>query len=514
LPKVTNDDLDALLDILPPHIRKPLNQQKDVSDLLEVVLDLGRSSEARFLNREIILNPQEISQEDIDYVTSRISSFGGDNRAGIERTLHRISAIRNRKGNIVGLSCRVGRAVFDTIKIIENLIESGKSILLLGKPGIGKTTMLRDAARVLADDLKKRVVIVDTSNEIAGDGDIPHPAIGHARRMQVSTPTMQHAVMIEAVENHMPEVIIIDEIGTELEAQAARTIAERGVQLIGTAHGNTLENVMLNPTLSDLIGGIQAVTLGDEEAKRRRTQKTILERKSPPTFDIVVEIQDRYKVAVHPDTSQAVDAALRGHLSATEIRWLDENEEVRTRREEPVKKVKKVAEELPPPRNERAMPKLYPFGINRIRLEETASDMHLSLNLVDNLDGAELMVTSKSYYRRKPQKIRDAEAANLPIYVLRKHTPAQLRQMLTTINPTGISGRRSDRKDTLDAALKEAEEATDMIMENQHSVELSPQSAYIRRLQHLIAERNNLLSESSGLDPDRKVRIYRENYKT
>ncbi len=510
MPKVINDDLDALLDILPPHIRKPLNRQKDVGNLLEVVLDLGRPSEARFPDREIIITPDEINQEDIDYITSRVSSFGGDNRAGIERTLHRISAIRNRKGNIVGLSCRVGRAVFGTIKIIEDLIQSYKSILLLGKPGIGKTTMLRESARVLADDLKKRVVIVDTSNEIAGDGDIPHPAIGHARRMQVATPSMQHAVMIEAVENHMPEVIIIDEIGTELEAQAARTIAERGVQLIGTAHGNTLENVMLNPTLTDLVGGIQAVTLGDEEAKRRRTQKTILERKSPPTFDIVIEIKDRYMVAVHPDVSEAVDAALRGQLSTTEIRWLDEDGEVKAKREEPAKKIKRVAEELPPTSSERVIPRLYPFGINRMRLEQAAKDMHVDLSLVDSLNEADLMVTSKSYYRRKPQKIRDAEAACLPIYVLRKHTPIQLRQMLSTIHPTGISAISRSKKDTLDTALKEAEEAADRVLENQKSVELSPQSAYIRRLQHLIAERNNLLSKSNGKDPDRRVIIYRE----
>ncbi|MCK5434115.1 MAG: AAA family ATPase, partial [Dehalococcoidales bacterium] len=244
--KVTTDDLDALLGILPPHIRQPLCQQDDLSELLEVVLDLGRPPEARFPHREVILYPREVTGEDIDYVTARISDFGDDNRAGIERTLHRISAIRNRKGHTVGLTCRVGRAVFGTIKIILDLVQSGKSVLLLGRPGIGKTTMLREVARVLADDLKKRVIIVDTSNEIAGDGDIPHPAIGHARRMQVITPAMQHAVMIEAVENHMPEVIIIDEIGTELEAQAARTIAERGVQLVGTAHGNTLENLMMN----------------------------------------------------------------------------------------------------------------------------------------------------------------------------------------------------------------------------------------------------------------------------
>jgi len=510
LSKVTNDDLDALLDILPPHIRQPLCQQDDASELLEVVLDLGRPPEARFPHREVVLNPQEVSQEDIDYVTSRISSFGDDNRAGIERTLHRISAIRNRKGRTVGLTCRVGRAIFGTIKIIEDLIQSGKSVLLLGRPGIGKTTMLREVARVLADDLKKRVVIVDTSNEIAGDGDIPHPAIGHARRMQVTTPTMQHAVMIEAVENHMPEVIIIDEIGTELEAQAARTIAERGVQLVGTAHGNTLENLMLNPTLSDLIGGIQAVTLGDEEAKRRGTQKTILERRSPPTFHIVVEIQDRDRVAVHPDVGVAVDTTLRGQLSVTETRWLDETGEVRVKREEPIKAAKRTAKDKPMVK-ERAMPKLYPFGINRGRLEQVAKDMHLALDIVNNLSEADLLVTSKSYYRRRPQKIRDAEAANLPVYVLRKHTPVQLRQMLATIHPTGVTYTSTSKPDALSLALREAEEAADKVRESQEAVELSPQSAYIRRLQHLIAERNDLSSQSTGKEPNRRVRIYKED---
>ena len=205
-----------------------------------------------------MLLEREITEADIAHVVDHIGTFGDDNRAGIERTLHRISAIRNRTGKIVGLTCRIGRAVYGTIEIIDDFVESGRSILIMGRPGIGKTTMLREAARVLADDLGKRVVVVDTSNEIAGDGDIPHPAIGKARRMQVRTPSLQHEVMIEAVENHMPQVIVIDEIGTELEAQAARTIAERGVQLIGTAHGNNLDNLMLNPTLSDLIGGIQS----------------------------------------------------------------------------------------------------------------------------------------------------------------------------------------------------------------------------------------------------------------
>jgi len=505
LQKVITDDLDALLDILPPHIRQPLCQRSDNSELLEVVLDLGRPSEARFPQREVVLSPQEASEQDIDYVVSRIGSFGDDNRAGIERTLHRISAIRNREGQIVGLTCRVGRAVFGTIKIIEDLVQSGKSILLLGRPGVGKTTMLREVARVLADDFNKRVIIVDTSNEIAGDGDIPHPAIGHARRMQVTTPTKQHAVMIEAVENHMPEVIVIDEMGTELEAQAARTIAERGVQLIGTAHGNTLENLIMNPTLSDLIGGIQSVTLGDEEAKRRGTQKSILERRAPPTFDIVVEIQEWDKVAIQPDVSQAVDATLRGQPIATETRWLDETGEVRVEKTEPVITTKKTARRKPLVKGSK-IPKLYLFGVNRGRLEQIAGERQLTPDIVNNLNDANLFVTSKSYYRRRPQKIRDAEAANLPIYVLRSNTPHQIRQLLGELYPTEIV----DKTSPLKLALSEAEEAVTRVKNGQGAVELSPQSAYIRRLQHLIAQRSDLASHSSGRDPNRRVRIFKE----
>lgn len=498
--KEITDDLDALLEILPPHIRQPLCKQKDLHDLIEVVLDLGRVPEARFPQREVTLSAKEVDEAVIDYVVSRIGSFGDDNRAGIERTLHRISAIRNRKGRIVGLTCRVGRAVFGTIKIIDDLVQSGRSVMLLGRPGVGKTTMLREVARVLADDLNKRVIIVDTSNEIAGDGDIPHPAIGHARRMQVTTPTLQHAVMIEAVENHMPEVIIIDEIGTELESRAARTIAERGVQLVGTAHGNTLENVMMNPTLADLVGGIQSVTLGDEEARRRRTQKSVLERMSPPTFDIVVEIQDRDRVAIHPDVSEAVDAILRGQLADTEVRWRDEKGEVRVEKPAPV--VKKARDVQPVGTNQH---RLFLFGVNRARLEQSAREMNLSLNIVDNLKEADLFVTSKNYYRRKLQKVRDAEAANLPIYVLKSNTPSQIRQLLHNVYP--VLG--ADKTDSFKTALDEAEVAVEQVRGGQESVELSPQSAYIRRLQHLIAERNALASQSTGKDPNRRVRIYR-----
>jgi stage III sporulation protein SpoIIIAA len=320
----TTDDLRVLLAALPPEIVAAIDALPDRASLIEVVMDLGRPPEARYPGSEVILLEREITDADIDHVVRHIGSFGDDNRAGIERTLHRISAIRNRTGKIVGLTLRIGRAVFGTIEIIGDFLEAGKSILIMGRPGIGKTTMLREAARVLADEQRKRVVVVDTSNEIAGDGDIPHPAIGKARRMQVRTPSLQHHVMIEAVENHMPEVIVIDEIGTELEAQAARTIAERGVQLIGTAHGNNLDNLMLNPTLSDLIGGIQSVTLGDEEARRRRSHKSVLERKQPPTFDVIVEIQDREKVLVHSDVAQTVDQMLLGDPVSPELRWRDE----------------------------------------------------------------------------------------------------------------------------------------------------------------------------------------------
>ncbi|HYO42301.1 MAG TPA: R3H domain-containing nucleic acid-binding protein [Candidatus Limnocylindrales bacterium] len=322
--QATPDDLDVLLAALPPEIVDALRALPERASLIEVVLDLGRQPEARYPGREVTLLEREITEADIAFVVEHIGSFGDDNRAGIERTLHRISAIRNRSGKIVGLTCRIGRSVYGTIEIISDFVESGKSILIMGRPGIGKTTMLREAARVLADEQRKRVVVVDTSNEIAGDGDIPHPAIGKARRMQVRTPSLQHEVMIEAVENHMPEIIVIDEIGTELEAQAARTIAERGVQLIGTAHGNNLDNLMLNPTLSDLIGGIQSVTLGDEEARRRRSQKSVLERKQPPTFDVIVEIQDRERVLVHADVAQTVDAMLLGDVVSPELRWRDE----------------------------------------------------------------------------------------------------------------------------------------------------------------------------------------------
>ena len=501
--KQTTDELDLLLDKLPPHIALPLRQKGDRNQLLEVVMDLGRHPEARYPDNEIVLSQEEVTQADIEYVSSRISPFDADNRAGIERTLHRISAVRNRKGRIVGLTCRVGRAVFGTIRIIEDLIGTGKSILLLGRPGVGKTTMLREVARVLADDFKKRVIIVDTSNEIAGDGDIPHPGIGQARRMQVPSPSLQHNVMIEAVENHMPEVIVIDEIGTELEAMAARTIAERGVQLVATAHGNTLENLLMNPTLSDLVGGIQTVTLGDEEARRRGTRKTILERKAPPTFDILVEIQRWDKVAIHSNVAEVVDSILRGRHVEPEVRSIDERGELRVQKMEstllPSQKREVAAEEA----RDTEAARIFLFGISRDKLQQAAREVRMPVTIVDDLAQVDALITAKSYYRRRPQVLRDAEARRIPVYVVKSNTVIQVARSLEDIRWMRAP------KNTVDVAMEETEEAIERVLGGAETVELRPQSAYIRRLQHRLAEKYNLQSQSSGEEPCRRVMILR-----
>ncbi len=522
--QVVTDDLDALLAALPPHISAALQPPERRTALLEVVLDLGRLPEARYPGSELVLSDREVTEEDIQYVIARIGEFGADNRAGIERTLHRISCIRNRRGKIVGLTCRIGRAVYGTIRVIEDLVISGKSILLLGRPGVGKTTMLREVARVLADDAKKRVIIVDTSNEIGGDGDIPHPGIGRARRMQVPTPALQHAVMIEAVENHMPEVIIIDEIGTELEAAAARTIAERGVQLVGTAHGNTLENLMMNPTLSDLIGGIQSVTLGDEEARRRGTQKSILERKAPPTFDVVVEIQTWHRVAIHEDVASTVDALLRGFAARPEVRQLMPDGTVRVIRPwdedyefEPEGRAPS-GERLPAPARAPAgalgafegpgsgAPKpvrVYPYGISRSRLEAAIRATGVPAVLVDDVREADAVLTLRNYYRRKPPALREAEELNLPTYVIKSSTAYQIEQALLQFR----EGERSVRRDPLLDVWRETEEAVARVLQEGRPVELPPANSYIRRLQHQIASRYNLESQSAGKEPFRRVRI-------
>ncbi len=499
-----DSDVEALIRALPPHIQESLGQNGNLNELLEVVMDLGRQPEARFPGTDVILDSKEVTAKDIQHVVSGIGAFGDDNRAGIERTLHRISAIRNRYGKIVGLTLRVGRAVSGTIDVIQDLVFSGKSILLLGKPGVGKTTMLREVARVLADEAHKRVIIVDTSNEVAGDGDIPHPAIGHARRMQVPTPTQQHAVMIEAVENHMPEVIIIDEMGTELEAMAARTIAERGVQLVATAHGNTLENLVINPTLSDLVGGVQTVTLGDEEARRRGTQKSILERKGPPTFSVLVEIQDWDSLVVHPDVARTVDEMLRRISIDAESHW--PNRGSRLRRFHPqAPAATGPAEETP----EEPVPvlagttRIYSFGVNRDRLNQAIRAVGIPVEPVYDLKDADVLLTTKNYYRRRPEPLRHAQEAGTPVYVLRRNTVAQIENFLHHISRSPDREEVSDKLTT--SAMLEAEDAVNRILSGGGSVSLSPQGAYIRRLQHLVADRHGLTSTSSGRDPNRYV---------
>lgn len=520
------DDTEALLSVLPPHIFQGLRRSERIGEVLEIVMDLGREPEARFSGSDLLLSSRPVSFEDIEYVITRIGAFGEDNRAGIERTLHRISAIRNRAGLIVGLTLRFGRAIYGTIAIIQDIVESGKSILLLGRPGVGKTTMLREVARVLADDFRKRVVIVDTSNEIGGDGDIPHPAIGRSRRMQVASPAKQHAVMIEAVENHMPQVIVIDEIGTELEAGAARTIAERGVQLVGTAHGNELENLMQNPTLSDLIGGIQAVTLGDEEARRRGTQKTVLERKAPPTFDVVVEIQSWNHVVVHPDVAETVDTLLRGYAMEGEVRVRDETsgevhvEAQETARPQGRREQREVRDgEALSTRAPRSAPSLrgageslqtlrvFPFGIGRNRLEQAARELRVPVSITNSLQDADMVLTLKNYYRRKPEQLKDAEAQNIPVYVLKSNTVGQMQSALASVFNLG-----SGERDTTTEALEEAETAIAEVLERSRTIELAPQNSHIRRLQHQLAERYNIGSRSRGKEPNRRVKFFPREY--
>ena len=523
-PDGITDDLDVLLAVLPARFRGTLAPEAD-HDLLEIVLDLGRLATARYPDREVVLSDSEVRAEDLQAVVHELGEFGDDNRAGIARTLHRISCIRNRREEIVGLTMRVGRAVYGSVQVIDDLVHSGQSILLLGRPGVGKTTMLREVARVLSE-AGKRVIIVDTSNEIAGDGDIPHPGIGKARRMQVPTPARQHAVMVEAVENHMPEVIIIDEIGTELEAQAARTIAERGVQLVATAHGNTLANLMMNPTLADLIGGIQTVTLSDEEARRRGTRKSVLERKAPPTFDVLVEIQSFHRVSIHRDVARTVDALLRGESVEPTLREMDDEGEVhimdrpaprdarRTRTGAAADRARPgpggggdlIELERPPLRLQPSGPhrRIYPFGVSPARLSEAIRESGANASVVNEFDEADAMMTLRSIFRRRPGPIRDAEARGVPIFVLKHNTVVQMEQSLRALS------QGHSEFDPVTTALAEAETAIEALNAGDESaVELAPQNAYIRRLQHQLAERFDLFSTSKGRDPERRVRVFR-----
>ncbi|MCL4529658.1 MAG: AAA family ATPase [Chloroflexi bacterium] len=523
------DDLDALLDVLPINIRHAVEKANNSEKLLEIILDLGRVPTARFVEEEIVLQEKEITRAEIDYVDERTGEFDADNRAGIERTLHRISAIRNRRSAVVGLTLRVGRAVYGTVDIIQDIIESGKSALILGRPGVGKTTLLREAARILAEN--KRVVVVDTSNEIGGDGDVPHPAVGRARRMQVREPMLQHEVMIEAVENHNPEVIVIDEIGRELEAAAARTIAERGVQLIGTAHGQTLDNLLLNPTLSDLVGGIEAVTLSDEEARRRGTQKTVLERRSPPTFDVLIEIQTRDRFAVHADILSSVDALLRGYPLQPEIRMRDANGRIQIEKAAPVSSSRVDAKEPKAPRRGRGpvaaseapvattrldpapggtlQPiKIYPYGVARNRLLQAAKRLGVPAIIVKDAGEGNALVTLKGHYRDRQQTIVDAEHRGMPIYVLRANSVGQVEQFLSDL--FNLPGEQQAAGGELDDVKMQMQEAIAAVLNGERWVDLPPSSSLVRRLQHEMARQAELVSHSYGKEPRRHVRIFRE----
>jgi len=560
------DDLDILLNVLPKTIADAVRKANDYDRLLEIILDLGRIPTARYVDKETELSKTEITRVELDHVVERIGDFDADNRAGIERTLHRISAIRARRGHVVGLTLRVGRAVYGTIDIIQDLLESEKSLLILGRPGIGKTTLLREAARILAE--QRRVVIVDTSNEIGGDGDVPHPAVGKARRMQVKVPTHQHEVMIEAVENHNPEVIVIDEIGRELEAQAARTIAERGVQLIGTAHGKTLENLLLNPTLSDLVGGIEAVTLSDEEARRRGTQKTVLERRAPPTFDVLIEIQSRDQFTVHADIGAAVDAFLRGYPLQPEIRTRDTEGKIRVEKApapsskmsqrpvrgqtpergtvseggrgsnapQPVSPFADGRRQTASPRGvgvDRETPstaqspqgvngqpsgisraplpavKIYPYGVARNRLIQSAKRIGVPAVVVRTIDEADALITLRSYYRDHQATIVEAEERRMPIYVLRANSVNQIEQFLTDLfNLPGSEGSVPGAGG--DEVRNETQAAISAVMNGERYVDMPPAGPIIRRIQHEMARAADLVSHSYGKEPRRHVRIFRD----
>jgi stage III sporulation protein SpoIIIAA len=507
------DDLSSFLAILPTQVAAAV--EKDTNGLYEIVLDLGRLPEARYLDRHTVnLSDIPVSEKDLEHAIERIGQFSGDNRAGIERTLHRISAIRNRTGKVIGLTCRVGRAVSGTISIIRDLVESGKSILFLGPPGVGKTTKLREMARVLADEMGKRVIVIDTSNEIAGDGDVPHPAIGRARRMQVSHPDAQHSVMIEAVENHTPEVIVIDEIGTEQESAAARTIAERGVVLIGTAHGNALENLLKNPTMVDLVGGIQTVTLGDDEARRRGTQKTVLERSTEPTFDICIEILDRQTLAVHKDVGEAVDQLLKGWKIHPEIRRRDDATGNFSVVQTPEPTI--ATEGLAPFAQDWGTPqethlKIYPYAVSKGLLERVVKTLQLPVEVVKSIDEADAILALRSYARAGAKIYSLAEARQVPVYVVKSNNLPQLQKALREAlhldgENVGSVDIESDVDET-EVALEEARQAITRVMDRLEPLELSPRRAYIRRLQHQLVERFNLSSRSIGDEPMRRLRI-------
>ena len=533
------DDLDRLLDLLPEPVQEALKPSERRDQLLEVVLDLGRCPEARYPGRALKLDDTPLTRNDLQAVVSRLGQFGADNRAGIERTLHRISAIRNRQGEVVGLTCRVGRAVFGTVAMVRDLLDGGQSLLLMGRPGVGKTTALREIARVLADELQRRVVVIDTSNEIAGDGDIPHPAIGRARRMQVGRPELQHQVMIEAVENHMPEVIVIDEIGTELEAQAARTIAERGVMLVATAHGNALANLVKNPTLSDLVGGIQSVTLGDDEARRRRSQKTVLERAAEPTFPVAVEMHSRHRWAVHTDVAATVDLLLRGQLPLVQQRELSLDGSVQlVDPPEPNRPRRPMLAAVPMPAPDRPRAQVADLPSSSPLETDSSDDLHvfccgLSLStveeairrrcwpvrLVNDLGDADVVLSIRQGLGRDPVLRRQAREQRLPILVIKSDTLAQIERALERLlarrgDPSSpesgpCEDRSGDAHDDELAGLEECRLAVEqVVMPEGRPVELLPRSERVRQMQADLVSRYRLRSDVFGQAEACRLRVF------
>jgi len=481
-------DKQAFLRILPEEISKALEETNDFQDLIEVVLDLGRKPEARFTNKTIYLRDSLVSKREIENVVKSVGSFDRDNRAGIEKTLHRISGIFNRRGEVIGLTCRVGRAIYGTIDSIRDIIEGDKSILLLGKPGVGKTTLLREAARVLSDEMGNRVIVVDTSNEIGGDGDIPHPGIGSSRRMQVPFGRAQEDVMIEAVENHFPEVIIIDEIGRTEEAKACRTIAERGVRLIATAHGISIENLMVNPTLQDLIGGIAPVTLSDEESIRRGTQKTILERESPPTFDVLIEIRERGIYAIYHDVSETVDALLRG---------FPVNAEVRTSRSEVVSS-KEIGIVQAEERTEKT--KIFSMGINSSYLERAINSTRAQIEVVKDLANADLILADKRALKRKEELFDFANRMAIKVDILDRPSLNELKNYLRKIKT------KRPARATVD--FEKLEDIVRNVIQTGSSFELPPEDEEVIEDERNFVARFGLSSDTVGINPNRRLIIH------
>lgn len=528
------NDLDKLIYILPEKIRRQVTYEK-MEDVIEIVLDIGRLPEIRHSSGKIeYLDCDAVTYDDIDYITGNVQEFTSDNRSGIPGTLHRISAIRNRQGKVVGLTCRIGRVVTGTIACIKDFCMQNKSILFLGRPGVGKTTKLREISRLVADELGKRVVVVDTSNEIAGDGDTPHPAIGHARRMQVRQPEFQKDIMIEAVENHTPEVIVVDEIGTEAEAQAARTIAERGVMLIATAHGNSLESLIKNPTLSDLVGGIQSVTLGDDEAKRRASQKTVLEREKQPTFDIVIEILDRNTLAVYKDTAEAVDYILRGWPIRPEIRKVDKNydnkiqtqetetKQAQIQQEHPiVDKINELEQKINPADslkfsfsrqkyvdNVKKFKKIYLYAVSRSIVEKVIERLDLNAEVTRNIDDADIVLAHKNFAKGGAKILSTANDYRLQVFFIKTNSMAQIQKVLKeALDIAESSETLCGYYDDAERALDEAKAAINKILAGASHVELQPQNQHIRKLQHELVEQHNLESKSVGEGEQRHLRI-------